>query len=252
MVNLLGLLNEDSKLMPFRQELLYHLSEYRKQRNDSHFRYILNKFDFFNANAVLDMGCGIGQTLWILGNGPQDKIGIDIDKFALRIGDQISKSRGDTILFACSSGDNLPFPDNLFSHIICRVTLNYVHQFNTLREFDRILKSNGILYLRAETIGFDINLVKRSISLRELFARLNDFTYATYHNITGKQLAGLPFNRVGRMYSSRDRLTKYLKRLNLYIIHFRTFGKALLSPCAMEIVAQKRIRNSGVTGEIGK
>ncbi len=233
-------LNEDGILTSLGEKLIYHLNEHQKQKNDILFKSLLSQFGFFESKAVLDVGCGVGQTLWLLGKGPEEKIGVDIDEISLKIGEKLTRIKKDRILFAKSFADNLPFTDNYFSHLICRVTLNYVLQSKTLKEFSRVLENGGILYLRVEALGFDLNLIKNSHSFRELASRLNDFIYGLCYNLTGKQFENSPFSRVGRTYSTEYRIRKNLQSLNMFIIHLKPFGRTLFFPRAMGIIAQKK------------
>lgn len=215
--------------------LNYHLKEAAKQADDAHLAGLLSRFAFSGDSVVLDCGCGVGQTLWLLGGRPI-KIGVDIDHAALESGKNIAEEKDERIFFIKASIDRLPFSNGGYSHLICRVTLNYINQVKTLEEFARVLRPGGVLYLRVESSGFDISLIGRSRTAKELASRLYDFMTGFIYNVIGSQISPV---KAGRMYCGRYRLVKSLYRLNFRLRHFNRVGSVLLMPKAIEIVAVK-------------
>ncbi len=185
------------------------------------------------------MGCGLGQSLWLLGKGSELKIGADIDRVILQAAEKIEKNREEHIRFVQASSDSLPFSDSVFTHLISRVTLNYVNQTKTLSEISRILKNNGVFYCRVEALGFDLHLIRNSHSFRELIGRLYDLINSIFYNLTGKQYRLFHFVKVGRIYCSKYRIKKNLNGLNMSVIYFRSIGKKLFFTKSFEIIAKK-------------
>lgn len=96
-----------------------------------------------SEKVILDIGCGIGQTL--LAVEPKNKdlvIGVDINSEALEYGNDLNS---DAVFARCNS-ESLPFPDNSFDLIISRVTLPYTHIPTSLAEINRILKPGGRIW----------------------------------------------------------------------------------------------------------
>jgi SAM-dependent methyltransferase len=91
----------------------YHEAERRIALDASDPRHLIP--DVEGATAILDIGCGVGQTLAVLPSGRR-YAGIDIDEQAVHIA-QVTLN-GRNILFAVGCGENLPFQSSSFD---CRI-----------------------------------------------------------------------------------------------------------------------------------
>lgn len=94
--------------------------------------------------AILDIGCGAGQTLIAAYQGqPNACFGLDIDLDALRLGHQLDSR----IRFACGRAEALPFERQQFDLIIARVSLAYTDISRSLSEIRRVCRPGGQLWL---------------------------------------------------------------------------------------------------------
>lgn len=93
---------------------------------------------------LLDVGCGAGQTL-IASNLHEAvlAVGVDLDHSALAYGRQQTTN----IRFVQSEGEALPFANNSFDLVICRVALPYMHVKRAIEEMFRVLDERGELWL---------------------------------------------------------------------------------------------------------
>ena len=93
---------------------------------------------------LLDVGCGAGQTL-IGCNLSTDvfAVGVDNDHSALSLGRQFSAG----IDFVSGQGETLPFKNESFDLVICRVALPYMHISRALSEMSRVTRPGGDLWL---------------------------------------------------------------------------------------------------------
>ena len=109
---------------------------------------------------ILDVGCGAGQTL-IASNLEEGvlAVGADLDYLALAYGRQQAKN----INFVRAAGEALPFKNDSFDLVICRVALPYMHVERALREMFRVLDETGELWLVLHPL---------SMTATELFANL--------------------------------------------------------------------------------
>jgi ubiquinone/menaquinone biosynthesis C-methylase UbiE len=101
------------------------------------------------AEAVLDIGCGAGQTLMAIGNHKR-RVGVDIDVDALRFGSSATMTSG--IQVAAAKGESLPFPDGTFDFVYSRVALPYMNIPAALAEMHRVLRPRGRLWLTLHTM----------------------------------------------------------------------------------------------------
>lgn len=113
---------------------------------------------------ILDVGCGAGQTL-IASNLPDAvfAVGVDLDHSALEYG----KQQTTHIRFVQSEGEALPFANNSFDLVICRVALPYMHVKRAIEEMFRVLDERGELWLVLHPLSMTAG------ELRDSLRRLN-------------------------------------------------------------------------------
>ena len=121
----------------------YHLGELEIAKNPKDSNHVMPVFSE-NDNLILDLGCGIGQTLIAaeLGND-RFPIGIDIDFGSLLYGKENYKN----ITFINGAGEHLPFRDGIFDVVICRVSLPYSNINESIGDISRVLKDDGKIWL---------------------------------------------------------------------------------------------------------
>ena len=144
----------------------YHLEELQAAQDASDDRRINPSFKE-HQKAILDIGCGIGQTF--IGTGiykdpERHLIGIDIDIEQLRYG----KSHYGNVTYINSSGDSLPIVTNSMDLVFSRVSLPYVHIPTAIKEISRVLKIDGEIW---------ITLHPFEMTLKHLWQSLKSFHY---------------------------------------------------------------------------
>lgn len=98
----------------------------------------------FSGDYVLDVGCGIGQHLAVLGSR-LTRVGVEISLEALR------RARGlsDGVYFAQASAYGLPFSSSSFDTVLSIDVIEHVeHPVDLLREISRVLRPHGRLILQ--------------------------------------------------------------------------------------------------------
>jgi ubiquinone/menaquinone biosynthesis C-methylase UbiE len=126
---------------------------------------------------ILDVGCGAGQTLIgsKLSNGVF-AVGIDPDYSALSLGKQLTPA----IHFINGRGDSLPFRNDSFDLVICRVSLPYMHIPRALSEMARVTSAGGDLWLvlhpfsmTAKEVGANLTHFQLKAGLYRLWVLMN-------------------------------------------------------------------------------
>lgn len=139
----------------------------RKRQDDSvRLRHLLNFAKLPTDLRILDIGTGIGLLpLMLAVDGAKLVVGIDISPEMLEQAEYLRLSRGGEsaarVTFRLAPAHALPFHDDLFDAVTCRLVLNHARRpERILKEAARVLRPGGILIL-AELLGVD-NTVKRA------------------------------------------------------------------------------------------
>lgn len=132
---------------------------------------------------ILDVGCGAGQTL--IGADLAENVlavGLDSDNSALLLGKEFTS----TVNFVLGQGESLPFRNESFDLVLCRVALPYMHIATALSEMARVTTQGGDLWLVLHPFSMTVNeLVANLIqfqlkaSLYRLWVLINGLTLNT-------------------------------------------------------------------------
>ncbi len=143
---------------------------------------------------VLDVGCGAGQELFpFLKKSNAFCVGIDIAPELGKITNGIfsKKEFSDRANFARSKGEFLPFADESFDVVLCRVALPYMNNRETIAEVARILKPNGVFLLKTHAPPFYSAMLKdrlKTFNPKQIAYPLICIAGSVFHLISGKQL----------------------------------------------------------------
>lgn len=237
----LGLTTQNGSLSPHGDQLAYHLAEFNRQRRERPFGGWAEQSGLGPRSRVLDIGCGAGQTLRLLGTfQPAARVGIDLELNSLVCGCLLDEAEERAIHYLCASAHTLPIQDGRFSHVICRVSLNYMHQQRALCEMIRVLQPGGSLYCRLEGPGFDLRLIQGAHSVRERLSRALDLVIGVVHNTTGLQRA--PGTRLagGRLFASLGRVSRVLAASGCAVVDKAILAHGPLGlPTGFELLAKK-------------
>lgn len=128
--------------------------------------------------AVLDVGCGMGQTLMAEEfAGSQARHGIDIDAEAIRAG----KERFPHLLLNCASAEAIPYPDASFDLVFSRVALPYTEFDRALTEMFRVLRPGGNLWVTLHPWSMERRAWASAIRNLDI-RRLVDRSYVLLHS----------------------------------------------------------------------
>jgi len=137
--------------------------------------------------SVLDVGCGIGQTLLAcpLTRG-SFACGVDIDEAAVRYAKQLTPSHH----FVCATAERLPLRSLSFDLVISRVALPFVHVPKALGEIARVTREGGSVWFTLHSWQMarsDLVKAIRSGSLRNILFRLYVIANGVWFHIAGNQ-----------------------------------------------------------------
>jgi SAM-dependent methyltransferase len=236
-----GIFDEKLRLTGLGSKLAYHLREFRRQAGEDGVpQAILDRAELGPSARVLDVGCGAGQTLILLKDRePAERVGLDIDLDSLALGCRLADEAKQEVAFVRGAATALPFPDGYFSHVLSRVTLNYVHQRAALAEQVRVLRPGGFLYCRAEGPGYDLLRLTGVRRIRPFVSFLYDALLGFGLAATGCQAEPGRFPAAGRAFATVGRLTRSLRRLGCVVIHAKAGATYGGLPASIELLAEK-------------
>lgn len=169
--------------------LAYHLDELATatDTSDPRHRVVPLRED---DRAVLDIGCGIGQGVAAHCESRDELlvVGIDLYQPALRYGAE----RFTHAHFARASGEQLPFQDECFDLVCCRVALPYMDVPMAIGEMARVLHRGGRLWLTLHPVArtwqeLGHAIVRRQI--RNVIFRLYILGNGTLLHLLGRNVA---------------------------------------------------------------
>jgi ubiquinone/menaquinone biosynthesis C-methylase UbiE len=121
----------------------------------------LKAIGFHDFEKVLDAGCGFGQ--WSIGLAVLNKkvTSLDVATDRLMILNKIAKENNiNAIRTKRGVLDELPFEESSFDGIFCYGAIFLTPWKKTLKEFARVLKKGGMLYVNADGLGWYLHLWK--------------------------------------------------------------------------------------------
>lgn len=92
---------------------------------------------------VLDVGCGSGWAARLLAQNAGHVIGIDVSDEMIRVA-RVQSTQLANVEYQVASAEDLPFPDNTFTHAFSMESLYYYADIGkALREIARVLRPEG-------------------------------------------------------------------------------------------------------------
>lgn len=161
-------------------------------KKDEASRYLLyNLVKDRKVERVLDLGCGVGQELLpFLEKSEAFCVGVDIAPELGRATKQVFKEEKRTA-FVRSWGEKLPFADESFDVVLCRVSLPYMNNRDAIADVARILKPNGVFLLKTHAPKFYFDMIRKrlkTLNPKQLAFPLICLSGSMWHLLTGNQL----------------------------------------------------------------
>ncbi len=117
--------------------------------------------DLKNQKVVVDVGCGFGQWSAALAQFNDNVIGIDINKNRVEIGNALLKEANiSNAKLNLGNALNLELEDQSVDIVFCYGVVMFVDFAKAIKEFRRVLKTGGLLYINSNGKGWWFNLAK--------------------------------------------------------------------------------------------
>ncbi|MDI6793071.1 MAG: class I SAM-dependent methyltransferase, partial [bacterium] len=157
---------------------------------------------------VLDVGCGNGQSLIAFSKESQKVYGIEPDSSLLSISRKNLKEHNVEGVHPIQAfAEYLPFKDESFDLIFCRVVLMYTDKEKAMAEFSRVLKKNGKIFISIDGLGYYLGCIVDGIKSRNfhrayygLYTIIRTVLYRKLLKIKGQYTTTLTFGDLRRLY----------------------------------------------------
>ena len=157
-------------------------------RDEQQRNFLFESIKDRSITRVLDVGCGAGQDLLsFLEKTEATCVGVDISP---DIGKGASAICDDTerMMFVQSEGELLPFANESFDVILCRVALPYMNNRDTISEVARVMKPGGAFLLKTHAPLFYFGMIGerlKSLNPKMLIYPILCLAASFWHVITG-------------------------------------------------------------------
>lgn len=148
--------------LPPRKISDYHIA-YANQETRWPVSYYENRvraLDFCDKERILDAGCGIGQWSLALARFNREVHSIDVSEERLAIAEILMRQNAVKNVFLTHGNiEKLPYAGQYFDAIFCYGVFMFLDPATTMREFARVLKPQGKLYICANGLGWSLYLI---------------------------------------------------------------------------------------------
>lgn len=220
------------------------------------FNWLFNQIDFSKVNRLLELGCGNGK-LWQENKIDLRNREIFLSDISEGMVEEVRNKLGSDFNCIVADAEKIPFKDSYFDSIIANHVLFYLNDLNLgLKEIDRVLKSDGILY--CSTYGK--NHMKKITEIVQNFdSRINLSNHNLYDIFgleNGEDILSKYFSNIQRMDYQDSLAITESKPLIDYIMSCHGNQNEILGPRLNEFkeYIEELLENNGkivVTKEAG-
>ena len=220
------------------------------------FNWLFNQIDFSKVNRLLELGCGNGK-LWQENKIDLRNREIFLSDISEGMVEEVRNKLGSDFNCIVADAEKIPFKDSYFDSIIANHVLFYLNDLNLgLKEIDRVLKSDGILY--CSTYGK--NHMKEITEIVQNFdSRINLSNHSLYDIFgleNGEDILSKYFSNIQRMDYQDSLAITESKPLIDYIMSCHGNQNEILGPKLNEFkeYIEELLENNGkivVTKEAG-
>jgi SAM-dependent methyltransferase len=185
--------------------------------------FLVEAVSDLEINRVLDVGCGAGQMLLPFLE-ITDAICVGVDA-AEALGpvtrNLMGAANSERVSFLRSKGENLPFAEESFDVVLCRLAIPYMNNRQTIREISRVLRPNGVFLLKTHAFAFYLGMIvsrSKTLNLKQIAYPIICLTGGLFHWLTGIQLEK-GFWQGKEVFQTRGFLKREFGRVGLRIDH---------------------------------
>lgn len=132
-------------------------------KNTQYYKDRLEAINFTNFDVVLDAACGIGQWSYALSLVNAKVIATDYSKGRVQTAKELNKSRKNIDISHGNIESLEQIDDSSVDAVFCYGAFMFTNTDKTIKEFHRVLKANGKIYLNYNGYGIYVHQIIKSI-----------------------------------------------------------------------------------------
>lgn len=220
------------------------------------FNWLFNQIDFSKVNRLLELGCGNGK-LWQENKIDLRNREIFLSDISEGMVEEVRNKLGSDFNCIVADAEKIPFKDSYFDSIIANHVLFYLNDLNLgLKEIDRVLKSDGILYCSTYGKNHMKEITEIVQSFDSRISLSNHSLYDVFGLENGEDILSKYFSNIQRMDYQDSLAITESKPLIDYIMSCHGNQNEILGPRLNEFkeYIEELLENNGkivVTKEAG-
>jgi ubiquinone/menaquinone biosynthesis C-methylase UbiE len=198
--------------------------------------YELASFDFTDVAAgahALDVGSGDGAIIRQIVERGDGRTGVGVEPSLLLKEETVSPS----LRFVKGVAESLPFENDTFGAVVCKVVLPYTDERACLTEIGRVLRPGGTVALSGHGFGYFLRYLLTPPSWRFLIYAARTLVNTPVYRVTGRRLPGFVGDTV---YQSRARLIRLLGEQGFEVLEAPESPRFAGTPVFIYVRAKKR------------
>jgi len=204
-----------------KDDLKHSIIQYN--RGLDYYRKRIESISFINYSHILDAACGCGQWTNVLAEKNKFVTGLDINDGLLEIASRFTnESNNRNIQYYQGDLHYLPFKDEVFDVIFSYSALMYTKEDVVIKEFSRVLKLGGKIYICSDGPGWPIYKIivqaLRQGRLRSILGAARLFIRTTFYTILLKHY----INKI--TFLRRKDIIRIFNRNKLHISYYGQDG----------------------------
>lgn len=190
--------------------------------DDARRSVLVDAVSHLEIGRVLDVGCGAGQMLIpFLEKTGAVCFGADVAEDLGKVSKHLSgqKEFAGRIGFLRSVGEDLPFADESFDVVLCRLALPYMNNRRAIAEIARVLRPDGVFFLKTHALPFYFNMIGkglRALQPKQIAYPLICIAGGIFYRLTGVQ-PGKGFWQGKEIFQTRRQIAGECARSGLRI-----------------------------------
>ena len=171
------------------------------------------------VERVLDVGCGCGQEMLPFVSAGATGIGMDLSRDAVLTGGRMfaGEKLSGTVRFLLGSGETMPFKDESFDVLICRIALMYMDNKAALAEMSRVSRRESRLFLKYHSHAYYLRKLMDGLlggNFRSSIHACRVLGAGFVYQLTGRQFFGR-LTAGGEIFQTRRTFSRELAKVGL-------------------------------------